>query len=117
MRGFKRCEPDTIAYQFLDEDSFISMPKTIPDCPNIQHMLLGPKDKGWQRERLHNRAKGKCEGCGTLTAWVEGEWSHKAVKPADRCDCIEASDWFCGTCHYLVHEGRRPWATPKAKSS
>lgn len=115
MRGFKRDATETIARQYLDERSFVSMPKMLPDCPNTQHEILYGKDKGWQRQRLGFRAGERCERCKVRAFREDGEWSHKAVKPADRCDCIEAAEWLCHDCHAKVHAGRAPRWTKNSK--
>ena len=109
MRGWKKSNPDTVAMNYDDPRSFV----TLPDSTGTQHEILYGKDINAQREKLAKRAHGRCElefftVCKGWTDLKHGEVHHKQPGLVGRCDCLDATLFVCKPCHRYVHRSRNP---------
>jgi hypothetical protein len=104
MRGAKRDNTETMARNFMDDRSFVSMDG---------HDYLYGDDIGDRRREVWERAHGYCEvkqapGCSGLVSWVDGEMHHKQGGLVGRNDDMENLLWSCMACHRYEHRNRNP---------
>lgn len=84
----------TRAAAFADHRSFI--------CQRGGEYLYGA-DKRNRRAQVFRRDEGRCQKCGSLASWNNGEMHHKVGGLVGRTDSLENLEWICGPCHRLEH--------------
>ena len=103
-RAAKRDNTETVARNFMDERSFVSLDG---------HEYLYGDDIGDRRREVYERAKGVCEvrtspHCQKAARWIDGEMHHKQGGLVGRNDDMENLLWSCLPCHRFEHKDRSP---------